>query len=50
MPHLVIKEFANFSDYVGTNRHIWLCARQSSVEFDTVEEVLQANSGSVRSR
>jgi hypothetical protein len=42
MPHLVIKEFANYNDYVGTNRHIWLCARQTSVEFDTVEEVLQA--------
>jgi hypothetical protein len=42
MPHLVIKEFSTHTDYTGTNRHIWLSARNSSVEFDSVDEILQA--------
>jgi hypothetical protein len=45
MPHLVIKEFTAAKpgeSNSGTNKYIWLCARNSSVEFDSPEEVLQA--------
>lgn len=42
MPHLVIAERDSHTDTTATNRHIWLCARNSSVEFDSPEEVLAA--------
>jgi hypothetical protein len=42
VPHLVIKERTSKLDRTGTNLYIWLCARQTSVEFDSPEEVLQA--------
>jgi hypothetical protein len=42
MPHLVICERALTTSTTADNKHIWLCARNSSVEFDSPDEVLAA--------
>jgi|TARA_Y100000296_G_scaffold30865_1_gene35836 hypothetical protein len=41
-PHLVIREHDGASDMTGTIKCIWLCARGSTVTYDTMQDLVDA--------